>query len=284
MQYQWIIDLGSHSVKLYRLESKKLVKCCLRSWQWIHNKYNSQTIYEQLSSLLKEYSVKGDTLAIGTAALRKNSILKTQAEHACSRLSIPLHIITQQQEAELIRLACLNEGYQQSYTIIDAGGGSMQIIQPNKNPLFYSFGLSYLNEQFKLTEAPNTRKIQQCIGWLTEQLPKSMNSFIYTGGEKRYLKHLGVQLTQDKCTKADFIELASQLAKKELKELRELSPFDPKWMDGAIASNCLIVALLNNCSEPFFIANNLTITNGLPISNIITSPVRQTNINKANGR
>ncbi|WP_163831186.1 Ppx/GppA phosphatase family protein [Spartinivicinus ruber] len=266
MQYRWIIDLGSHSAKLYHLKSGELIICCLRSWQWIKNKYDSNTIYTQLSSLLTEFAVNGPTLAIGTAALRNNQVLKKHAEQACKKLAIPLKVLSQQQEANLIGLACKHYGYNENYTIIDAGGGSIQLIQPDQGILFYSYGLNYLTQQFNLSTKPENRNTKQCIDWLTSQLPKSINSFIYTGGEKRYLEHLGIPLIKDKCTKADFIELASQLVEKPLNELRQLSPFDPKWMDGAIASNCLIVALLNKCSEDFFMVNNLTIVDGLPFA------------------
>ncbi|MDE1465201.1 hypothetical protein [Spartinivicinus poritis] len=148
----------------------------------------------------------------------------------------------------------------------DTGGGSIQLIQPDKEILFYSYGLNYLTQQFNLSSEPENRNITPCINWLTSQLPKTINSFIYTGGEKYYLEHLTVPLTKDKCTKADFIKLANQLKPKTLEELRNLSPFDPKWMDGAIASNCLILALFNNCSEDFFMVNNLTIIDGLPFA------------------
>ncbi|MDE1465199.1 hypothetical protein [Spartinivicinus poritis] len=266
MQYKWFIDLGSHSAKLYRFESGALVKCCLRSWQWIKNKYDRHTIYTQLKNLLNEFSVNEPILAVGTAALRNNKILKKHAEQACRTLSIPLKVISQQQEAELIRLACQHHDYPNEYTIVDAGGGSIQLIQPDKEILFYPYGLNYLTQQFNLSSEPENRNLKQCIEWLTAQLPKSINSFIYTGGEKRYLEHLAVPLTKDKCAKIDFIKLASQLAPKTQEELRCLSPFDPEWMDGAIASNCLIVALLNNCSEDFLMVNNLTIVDGLPFA------------------
>ncbi|MCX4027274.1 hypothetical protein H0A36_18275 [Endozoicomonas sp. SM1973] len=265
MQYKWFIDLGSHSAKLYHLESVELVKYCLRSWKWIQHKYDCHTIYTQLKNLLNEFSVNEPILAMGTAALRNNTTLREHAEQACNKLSIPLKVITQQQEAELIRLACQHHGYSNDYTIIDAGGGSIQLIQPDQETLFYSYGLNYLTQQFNLSDKPENRNIKPCIDWLTSQLPKPIDSFIYTGGEKRYLEHLAVPLTKDKCAKSDFIKLANQLAPKTLEELRSLSPFDPEWMDGAIASNCLIVALLSNSSEDFFMANNLTIVDGLPL-------------------
>ncbi|WP_090819597.1 hypothetical protein [Paenibacillus sp. yr247] len=57
--------------------------------------------------------------------------------------------------------------------------------------------------------------------------------------------------------------LAKQLAAMDLQALEAKSPFDPKWMHGVIASNCVVLAGLIKSGTTKFMPSDLNITHGL---------------------
>ena len=46
-------------------------------------------------------------------------------------------------------------------------------------------------------------------------------------------------------------------------ELEIKTPYDKKWMSGAIASNCIVIACLEHAKSNFFVPSDLNITHGL---------------------
>jgi hypothetical protein len=65
------------------------------------------------------------------------------------------------------------------------------------------------------------------------------------------------------CRKGDFSCFVHTLTERTIDDLMLDSPFDPKWMKGVIASNCVVLALLEQAGADVFVPSDLSIAQGL---------------------
>jgi hypothetical protein len=260
-----LLDLGSHSAKAYlrdELKNGQLDEVGVMTWSLLESEAAISSLESVLDRLITPFRSNCERLmAIGTKAMRRSPELSIQAQKACSKLGIQYRTLTQKEEALLIRSA-LPEA--KGFDIINVGGGSIQIISGVDATLaLLGFGISDLNRMFGLTDKPEKRKVRECIGWVVTQLPERLGQFVYTGGEERYLRHMGIPLAEGACQATHFSELAKGLSVLEMAELEALSPYDPKWMRGAIASNCIVLACLEKSGTSSFMPSNTNIAYGL---------------------
>jgi hypothetical protein len=202
-------------------------------------------------------------VAFGTAAMRTQIPLAAIVTERCEYHGVEFNVITQEHEARLIRDAATSSAEAVGMAVINAGGKSIQVVCADGTLRLYDFGIVDLNARFELTAAPAQRRADECIRWLRGQLPDDIQSFMYTGGERTYLTRLGVPLTNGVCQKRDFVTLHSRLLALPVEELAELSPFDPAWMSGAIASNCIVLAIMATTALHEFLATDLNVAHGL---------------------
>ncbi|MDQ3700593.1 MAG: hypothetical protein M3442_06700 [Chloroflexota bacterium] len=125
------------------------------------------------------------------------------------------------------------------------------------------FGISDLNQRFDLLAEIERRRVADCTDWVRRRLPEWLGPFAYTGGERAYLRSQGVPLAGDRCDRADFERLADRLAGQPTAELERRSPFNPRWMRGAVASNCVVLAALAQSRASHFLASDFNICHGL---------------------
>jgi exopolyphosphatase/pppGpp-phosphohydrolase len=256
-----VLDLGSHSAKSY-LKGESIQEVGNITWALLELENTHDHIEKALKQLVDPFrSSCRSILAIGTEAMRRNQELAVKVAKVCETLSISYRTLTQIEEASLILKAFHGKI---RTDIINVGGGSIQIIsRDTKEITLLNFGISDLNKAFSLNKEPYEREIDECISWVESQLPESLSKFTYTGGEEKYLRHLGVPVLDGECSRQDFERLAKQLSQKPREKLEALSPFEPKWMGGAIASNCIVLACLNRAKVISFVPSDKNIAHGL---------------------
>ncbi|MCY9661254.1 hypothetical protein P5G65_01235 [Paenibacillus chondroitinus] len=265
-----ILDLGSHSAKVFKKSDIGIEQVDVLTWELLESEICLPSIEDKLKSLLStqgsflEGAPLGNIEAFGTEAMRRSPHLSEHMEEICRNLRIAYRTISQKEEAELLRKAISESDIPSHLDVINVGGGSIQIITKEcEAPYLIPFGISDLNQEFQLLGAPHQRQITTCIKWLSSRLPASLGPFAYTGGEKTYLRHFDIELEQDLyCSRSDFTQLTRQLALLELSALENNSPFDPKWMRGAIASNCVVLAGLIKSGAGKFMPSDLNIAHG----------------------
>lgn len=265
-----ILDLGSHSAKVFRKSNDQIEQVDVLTWELLESGVDLPSIEGTLKSLLStqgsfiEGLGQGDIEAIGTEAMRRSPHLSEHMQEVCRNLRIAYRTISQKEEADLLKKAIAESDIPSDLDVINARGGSIQIItSESEAPYLIPFGISDLNQQFNLLGPPDQRQITTCIKWLSCRLPASLEQFAYTGGEKTYLRHFQIELEDDLyCQRNDFTQLTRQLAAQDLQTLEANSPFDPKWMRGAIASNCVVLAGLIKSGATKFMPSDLNIAHG----------------------
>ncbi|MCM0605087.1 MAG: hypothetical protein KA715_03280 [Xanthomonadaceae bacterium] len=255
-----ILDLGSHSIKTY-LYDKKIKALKTTTWRILDKKPSEKYIRTNIRSAISEYKKStARIIAVGTAAMRRNVTARKIVERVCTDFNINYQTLSQRKEAQLITKAISAPNVDH---IINVGGGSIQIISKDGAELLLKFGISDLNKKFKLDSEIKERKISECIDWLLKKIKKPLGLFVYTGGEKKYLKKLNCPIYSGFCKKSDFLKIHKNLMSLTMNELEKLSPNDPKWMSGAIASNCIVIALLSRSRYKKFIPSNFNISDGI---------------------
>lgn len=152
------IDVGSNTVLLLIAEIRNgklftilnLYRAPRLSKGLNDSNFINHNAVERLLAVLKEYKEVIDkyncsaVLIKATAALRKaenrNSIIKTVED----KLSLKIDIISGQEEAELSYLGALSDFEEDnSYSVIDIGGGSTEIIYGRKDKIDYKFSFPF---------------------------------------------------------------------------------------------------------------------------------------------
>lgn len=267
MAYEYVFDLGSSTAKLYRrLSTERLNYVASASWCLLEDStstIDTGKVLATLSALHQHCS--GPACAIGTEVFRRREELSREVEGICSQLGITFRVISQSEEAKLIRTACNKSEVPKAFAIINVGGGSIQIVHPGTmNLSLLPFGVVDVARRFNLNSTPDDRYTCEAVSWVKSQLPSIGDSFAYTGGERTYLTQVGARIAADgTCTAIEFSRVASRLAAMPLSELKLESPFDPDWMRGAIASNCIVTALIEQCGCDAFLATDNNIAHGL---------------------
>ncbi|QIB42665.1 exopolyphosphatase [Streptomyces aureoverticillatus] len=265
---EFILDVGSHSLKLYRrLEKTQRIETQLVetvTWEPMGGAEEaSAAVVENLVQNVRKSAPRVPMTAFGTEAMRRNATLARLAEATFDQLDVRFQIISQETEAHLIRRAAMATGAAAGQDIVNAGGGSIQIIRPEGAPQLLRFGIVDLNEEFNLLGSPAHRDLTGCTEFLTHSLPEAMGSFMYTGGELTYLRHFGVPVRGGRCARDAFTTLAHRLEGLTVDQLMRDSPYDPKWMKGAIASNRIVMALLDRSGADAFVPSDLNIGHGV---------------------
>ncbi len=259
---QFVLDVGSHSLKMYGIADTAATLIDTLTWHVLEETNQFDLVHRSLRSILKKTPENSLIKAIGTEALRRKPHLRKIAFEVFSSCGIPLKVITQDEEAQLIRKAFLKMHRNLDLDVVNVGGGSIQIIHRDNRMTLLDFGISDLNIKFSLNQSPQSRRIAECIEWIGSRLPADLHEFAYTGGELTYLNRLNIETYDSWCKRSSFESMATRLALLDTEGLESLSPHDPKWMRGSIASNCIVIGLLNKSLTNQFYASDLNITNG----------------------
>jgi hypothetical protein len=267
MMHDFILDIGSRTIKLHGLNNTgEVVNLHNITWDILSVAPAPDTITACIEQSLGALPSGGHRLkAIGTEAMRRNPELAQMVEDACLRLDINYSTISQELEAELISIAAQRHGISREYDVVNAGGGSIQVVRQRETELeLLNMGITDLNKAFSLHAEPPQRDIQGCIDWLATQITDRPRTIAYTGGERTYLDHFGVPIQSNgTCHQSDFEAFAREIGGQDNDWLIAHSPFDARWMTGAIASNCIVLAFMHAGRAKSFLPSDLNIGHGL---------------------
>ncbi len=258
-----ILDLGSHSAKIYRHDSSVNLLGVV-TWELLELSENWEVLERTIRTLLGFRIPSDETIhAVGTEAMRRFPMLAARVAEICRYFGAEYRTLSQADEASLIYRAIQEEGEFSQLDILNVGGGSIQIYSPGGKPsTLLRFGISDLIGRFKLNSDPSARRTEECVAYVKGELPSTLSRFAYTGGELTYLRAFGVPLHDGKCAAKDFLDFADAIAKMPLERLVGQSPYDPKWMKGAVASNCIVRAALEKSLSNDFKPTDFNIAHG----------------------
>lgn len=255
-----ILDLGSHSLKAYDARTGRRVG--VWTWDLINGEVTRDGLRSALVNAVGVASAQR-SLAVGTEATRRDPTLQALVRDVCEELEIEFELLSQRAEARLIHDAVTTHVGRAPQDIVAVGGGSIQCVLAGSRIVLLDFGVADLNRLFALDGLPRHRRVEEAIGFVASRLPASLAQFVYPGGERTYLEAIGVPLRDDHCLTVDFERAAAELDGMGLASLEALSAWDPQWMRGAIASNCVVRAALHVSQASRFRPLDLDIGDGL---------------------
>lgn len=168
------IDIGSNTLKIAYLKDNKLknYEKVLNLALFIKNKCLNtngiNVLVNEFIYLSNIFDLK-TSFAIGTAVFRKIHNSKEILEYFKKQFNLNIQILSQEEEANLTRLANKNLGYKDFY-LVDIGGNSCEITS-NKEKIYFDFGLLSIYEEYKKSKS-NLRDFMQ------EFVNKKVENFI----------------------------------------------------------------------------------------------------------
>lgn len=261
MRTHFVIDCGSRSIKLHEAGAGAVTLQATRSWDPINDAANIGRISELLADLTKDLPAVSAIHVVGTAAARRDPLVATAIDAACRALGWTYETLTHASEASLIRQAFAGAD---GRDIVNVGGGSIQIVDPDGVDRLLDFGISDLNTRFGLARRPEERRLEDARGFVRAALPQVRRPFVYSGGELSYLRAFGARVAPDgRCEAAEFFRVAAEIDAMELDTMERLSPFDGGWMRGAVASNAIVGAMLIAGGLDHYYASDVNIADGI---------------------
>ena len=261
MGNHFVIDCGSRSIKLHEASGGAVSLWATRSWDPINDARQAGRVGELLADLARDVPAVSAIHVVGTAAARRDADIAAAIEAACDALGWSYETLSQEAEAALIRTAFADR---RDCDIINAGGGSIQIVGADGRMSLLPFGISDLNRDFGLSRDPEDRRAAEAEDFVLSQLPALARPFVYSGGELSYLRQIGAELgAAGRCAEAEFRRVAARVDAMPAAELPAVSPFDPGWSSGAVASNAIVRACLQAAGSGFYYASDINIADGV---------------------
>lgn len=261
MGTQFVIDCGSRSIKLHEAAGGAVSLWATRSWDPINDARQAARVGELLADLTKGIPAVSAIHVVGTAAARRDPGVAGAIAGACQALGWTYETLSHEAEAALIRSAF---GGNVESDIINVGGGSIQIVEADSRVSLLGFGISDLNRLFALNREPQVREIEAATAFVRERLPRLQRPFIYSGGELSYLRKLGAVIGPGGlCTADEFLRVAALADAMDAEELVDVSPYDAAWSTGAVASNAIVRACLEQCAAGLYYASDINIADGI---------------------
>jgi hypothetical protein len=261
MGTQFVIDCGSRSIKLHEAGRGAVTLQATRSWDPINDATNVERVGQLLADLTKDLPAVSAIHVVGTAAARRDRRVADAIDSACRALGWTYETLSHASEAMLILDAF---GGAMDRDIVNAGGGSIQIVRPNGEADLLGFGISDLNQKFDLAGRAGGRRIEEACDFVCAALPPMRRPFVYSGGELSYLRAFGARVgAEGRCEAHEFIRLAAEVDAMELEEMEVLSPFDRGWVRGAVASNAIVKAMLLESGAGHYYASDINIADGI---------------------
>jgi hypothetical protein len=261
MRVQFVIDCGSRSIKLHEAQAGAVTLQATRSWDPINDAANVERVGELLKDLTRGVPAISAIHVVGTAAARRDPRVAAAIDDACRSLGWTYQTLSHAAEARLIRDAFAVE---HDCDVVNAGGGSIQIVRPDGHADLLVFGISDLNQRFKLSGPVEDRRIAEAYDFVRAALPLMRRPFIYSGGELSYLVAFGANVDRNgRCEADEFFRLAAEVDAMEIDEMEFRSPFDPAWVRGAVASNAIVKAMLIESRADHYYASDVNIADGI---------------------
>lgn len=297
-----IIDLGSSTVKLTicsigpdkkpEVLHKKAITVNLAEGFFENDELQRlamERTLEAISDCQKEALDFGvlDIRVIGTGVLRKANNLSDFIKKIKEKTDLELKVLSGRDEAELIYKAVVSSFKKDGkrMIVVNAGGGSASIVFGDGNKTKYyglPLGISDLNEKF-VNEYPVSKAKYEAMKKFVKDILKEnvKDSFkggtlVYTGGELDYmivtgfpLDDFGLSLSHPKkISLGNFRSYAAKMRMMKQEELYAFMPANPKWMNGAVASNTILETIAEFLKVETIIPSNKNLNDGVLLTMI----------------
>jgi hypothetical protein len=261
MKTHYVIDCGSRSIKLHEAGRGAVTLRVTRSWDPINEGATTQRVGQLLRELTRDVPTAAAIHVVGTAAARRDPRLATAIGNCCRTFGWSYETLSHTTEAELIVEAF---GARCDCDVVNAGGGSIQIVRPDGAADLIGFGISDLNRRFCLSGPAGGRRLEDACQFVRTALPPLYRPFVYSGGELSYLVAFGGKVDgEGRCEAREFFRLAAEVDAMEFERMEALSPFDRGWVRGAVASNAIVKAMLCASRVDHYYASDVNIADGI---------------------
>ncbi len=300
MRHYAIIDIGSSSIKLSVAKFEDNQKYAII----FHKKFSEVKLAKGVDSsgmlmpeiiekslgvvnrcleYLNSYPVDKVKI-ISTSAIRKASNRDVFIEKVQKMTGVGLEVISEKREAEIFFKGVIDDFPSgKKYAAANFGGLSTELTVGSKDHIDqlmnFPFGAVSLREKFLHSDPPTNQEHSLMVNFIKEHIGKALNGtnddflFIYTGGELEYILAAGcpseessLSYTHPKAVKlSEFRKFSDKIRKMKNENLNSMMPDTPGWMDGAIASNAVVIALAEKLGAACMIPSNKNITDGLLI-------------------
>lgn len=286
-----LVDIGSSTVKVYRLQAKKLTPVETKS---IHFKEdfdpaqgitesNKEILIDYINDLKKRYDVVIKIYA--TAIFRKfeHDAQQRFIDEFFRRTGLFFNIVPHDLEGHYLEMALAGKYIQQKpLLLINIGGGSTELVITKSGKVVERHNLDigvmtvmkefpYINNKF------SEHSLGEVIASLVKKMPPSQykpTEAIYNGGELTYMKladyrlerntHLVDEDHPSMISVTDFATRNKQIfSEVSLKELEALMPDDPLWMHGARSCSAIAQAICEHFGVKTIIPSNSNMVHGI---------------------
>ena len=294
MKEKIIVDIGSGSIKAYIVNEDKEIKPIYKKTIMFKVNFSKEKgILEKdknkLIDALQEIKTKYDGIPVYAYA---TSIFRLMTENQVKELTnliyekteITINIVTKEQESIYMAKAVGNiEGLDDPYLVFSVGGSSTEFIVLEKGNVKENFTVEFAVGDV-LKEFPDTanditkvtfNQIYEYISKNLTQLPKTKCKYaIFTGLHLTYNKVAGNKMEDnDIFIKKNIPKYITSekyknytintIEKRNLKELKDNYPQDPKFMDGARASVSIITYILEKTGAEYIFPTDLNMIDGI---------------------
>ena len=291
---EYYIDLGSSTIKTYCYENElKLIeehsiyfKNGFDSEKGI-SKCNLKELCDYFEEIKNKYDLKYYNTNIFVTGIFRNLIQKRKQDLVKlfnDKFDLHFNIISHGIENYYLAKAMENDYNNKKVLIINMGGKTTELvtfvgtkITDTKN---LNIGVADLLNNFdKVNEKYSGNTVEEMEKFVEEKLTdikldENYDCAIFTGGEERFELLTGFNLVDNKLfndnihkymlSLEDYIKGTEKVFNEiSMKELYELMPNNPKWMDGARSGAIIPLVLFKLANVKWIIPSDLNLINGV---------------------
>ena len=294
MEQKMIVDIGSGSIKAYIVNENKEIKPIYKKTimfkvNFSKEKGISEEDKNKLIDALKEIKEKYINFSVYAYAtsifrLMTKKQVKELTKLIYEKTGITINIVSKEQESLYIAKAVGNiEELDEPYLVFSVGGSSTEFIVLEKGKVKENFTVEFAVGDV-LKEFPDTANnitkvtfnaMYKYISENLTKLPKEKCKYaIFTGLHLTYNKVAKHKMEDnDIFNKKDIpkyitteqykVYTINTIEKRNLKELKNNYPKDPKFMDGARSSVAIITYILEKVGAEYIFPTDLNMINGI---------------------
>lgn len=218
-----------------------------------------------------------DCHVVGTAAFRQANNANDFVERVKNELGLTIKIISGEEEAQLIHLACSRDfpNIEKPILVLDIGGGSTEFIfddGKNIREISLPFGVVKLTEQFLFSDPPTENEMKNLEDFLKKEIAQKVKplistqkpSVIATAGTPTALKALALHLDKYDASQVHGKSLTRSEVEKIFVKLKNL-PFakraqlpclPEKRADVILAGTAILMTVLDGLQlEKFWVSD-----------------------------
>jgi exopolyphosphatase/guanosine-5'-triphosphate,3'-diphosphate pyrophosphatase len=245
------------------------------------------SILAEWSARLRKQGVKRVT-AVASGALRMARNQGSVLEAVRARAGLSVRVLRDHEEAELAYRAVISDfpNWGFGFAVLNVGGGTTDLAVGTKERIgdvfsFPDLGIRKLNASFRSDPPSGTEyedlvaHIRAVIDQAAIRIPPDARDLllVHTGGELSYAQSAGYRLSPFGVSQAhpkqvslsNFVARSEELRHLTRAQLRQISPNpqNPRWMDGALASNALAICFAERLGVKRLIPSDRNISDGL---------------------